>query len=128
MILGIDYGRAKIGFARADGSLAEPWKVIRVMSFEDAIKKTETEIKIEQPDLVVVGVSEGKMEEEQEKFAKSLSATFSVVMWDEGLSTQDAQSMAVAAGVRKARRREMEDAYAASVMLQSYLNSQSSKF
>ena len=67
--LGIDYGRSKIGLAISEGTLAEPWKVIRVDSFEDAVGKVMQVIKVEQVEKVVVGISEGKMGEESKKLA-----------------------------------------------------------
>ncbi|TSC90191.1 MAG: putative holliday junction resolvase [Microgenomates group bacterium Gr01-1014_5] len=123
-LLGVDYGRAKIGLARAEGGLAEPWKVVQVNSWQDAIRKIGTEIEKEKPDTVVVGVSEGSMGEEQKKFAESLALTLSlpVKTWDEGLSTQDAQLLAIQSGRGPKKRHELEDAYAAAVMLQSYLD------
>jgi len=38
-ILGIDYGRRKIGLAISEGVLSQPWKVLRVNNFEDAVEK-----------------------------------------------------------------------------------------
>jgi putative transcription antitermination factor YqgF len=117
--LGIDYGRSKIGLAIGIGSLAEPLKVIRVGSFEDTIQKIEKEIEAENPDKVVVGVSEGEIGEESKKFAEILGAT----TFDETLTSRDAQNLSIEAGVNRKKRHEMEDAYAASLMLQSYLDS-----
>ena len=121
-LLGVDYGRAKIGLARAEGGLAEPWKVVRVNSWQDAIRKIEIEIEKEKPDSVVVGVSEGSMGEEYKKFAAVLSVSFPVSAWNGGLFTQDAQALAIQSGRGPKKRRELEDAYAAAVMLQSYLD------
>lgn len=118
-LLGIDYGRSKIGLALGIGSLAEPFKVIHVDSFEDAIGKVIQVIKVEQVDKVIVGVSEGEMGEESEKFAESIGA----ITFDETLSTQDAQRMSREVGVGQKKRHEMEDAYAAAIMLQNYLDS-----
>lgn len=123
-ILGIDYGRAKIGLALAEGGLAEPWKVVKVSSTEDATEEVVQVVQVEHVDRVVVGVSEGKMGEEQKKFAQALGLRVGVPIeiWDETLSTQEAQSRSIAAGVSKKRRRRFEDAFAATVMLQSYLD------
>ena len=68
--LGIDYGRSKIGLAISEGTLAEPWKVIRVDSFEDAVGKVMQVIKVEQVEKVV-GISEGKMGEESKSLQKN---------------------------------------------------------
>ena len=121
-LLGVDYGRARIGLARAEGGLAEPWKVVQVNSWQDAIRKIGIEVEKEKPDLIVVGVSEGSMGEEQKKFAGALAVSVPVSTWDEGLSTQDAQALAIQSGAGPKKRRELEDAYAAAIMLQSYLD------
>lgn len=117
--LGIDYGRSKIGVAVGIGSFAEPLRVIRVDSFEDAIQKIRKEIEIEKPDKTVVGISEGEMGEESRKFAKELGAE----IFDETLTSKDAQKLSIEAGISRTKRHQMEDAYAATIMLQSYLDS-----
>lgn len=116
--LGIDYGRSKIGIALGMDSFAEPFKVIRVGSFEDAIQKVEKEIETERPDNIIVGVSEGEMAEESKKFAKELGA----VTFDETLTSKDAQKLSIEAGIPRTKRHQMEDAYAATIMLQNYLD------
>ena len=117
-ILGVDYGRSKIGLARAEGPLAEPFKVIKVNSFDDAVQKLKREIEIEKADKIVVGVSEGAMGEESKEFAKAFGAD----IFDETLSTYEAQEKSIQGGIGRKKRREMEDAYAATVMLQNYLD------
>lgn len=112
-ILGIDYGRRKIGLAIGVSGFSEPWKVVNFPEFK---KILETE----KFDRLVVGVSEGKMAEESKKFAEDLGA----VTYDETLSTKDAIRLSIEAGIGRNRRKKMEDAYAASIMLQNYLDSQ----
>jgi len=123
--LGIDYGRSKIGLALGVGSLAEPLKVIRVGSFEDAVQKIEKEIEIDRPDKIVVGVSEGEMAEETKKFATAIQLFIhsTVELFDETLTSRDAQKLSIEAGIKRKKRHEMEDAYAASIMLQNYIDS-----
>lgn len=116
--LGIDYGRSKVGLAIGIGTFSEPWKVVRVSSFDDAIQKIKREIETEKPDKIIVGVSEGEMAEESKKFADTLGA----VTFDETLTSRDAQKLSMEAGVPQKKRHEMEDAYAASLMLQGYLD------
>jgi putative Holliday junction resolvase len=118
-ILGIDYGRSKIGLAVGVGTLAEPFRVIRVGSFEDALIKVKASIESEKPDKVVVGISEGEMGEESKKFAMELGAE----TFDETLTSQDAQRLSREAGISRKKRKGMEDAYAATIMLQNYLDS-----
>lgn len=117
--LGIDYGRSKIGLAIGIGLFAEPFKVIRVVSFEDAVQKIKKEIEIEKPDSVTIGISEGEMAEESKRFAKELGAA----TFDETLTSKDAQKLSIEAGINRKKRHQMEDAYAASLMLQNYLDS-----
>lgn len=128
-ILGVDYGRAKIGLAVSDGPLAEPYSVIRVSDSEQALDKIEKIVKVEKVDKVVVGVSEGEMAQEQEEFARKLHEKLKIPVetQDETLSTQDAQHFAIEGGKGRLKRRQMEDAYAASVILQSYLDCSSER-
>ncbi|KKR53111.1 MAG: hypothetical protein UT88_C0014G0008 [Candidatus Woesebacteria bacterium GW2011_GWD2_40_19] len=116
-ILGIDYGRSKIGVAIADGPLAEPMQVIRYSNTKILMEKLHIE-------KIVVGVSEGKIGEESKKFASSIQPLIqsTIILADETLSTQDAQRMSREAGISQKKRHEMEDAYAACIMLQNYLD------
>ncbi len=122
-ILGIDYGRKKIGLALTEGALAEPWKVFRVKSFEEALEKVSKEVKVSKVSKVVVGMSENKMAEETKKFVSAISHRLStpVETFDETLSTIEAQRLSIEAGIKRKKRHGLEDAYAAAVMLQSYL-------
>ncbi len=117
-IVGIDYGRKKVGLAISEGVLAEPWKVIKVNDFEGAVKKImEIQRKVRM-DKTIVGISEGEMAKESKMFAKKIGAE----TFDETLSTHNAQELSKEARVGRKKRKNLEDAYAASVMLQSYLD------
>lgn len=120
-ILGIDYGKNKIGIAFADGSLAEPIQVIRYSSPGNLKEKIKQLIKKFDVEKIVVGISEGKMAEESINFAKEFGAE----TFDETLSTQDAQNLSREAGISQKKRRKMEDAYAAAIILQNYLDNHS---
>ncbi len=115
--LGIDYGRKKMGLAISEGILAEPWKVIKVGSFEEAVRKVLRILKELKVDRVIVGVSEQEIGEESKRFARRISAE----TFDETLSTHSAQELSKEGNVGRKKRKDLEDAYAASVMLQSYL-------
>ena len=124
-ILGIDYGKKKIGLAVSDGPLAEPLKVIRFKTKEEAIKKVEEVVKVEQVEQLVVGVSEGKMGEESKRFGEKLKRTLDIAVefQDETLSSIEAQRLSIEAGIKRKKRKEMEDAYSAALILQNYLSS-----
>lgn len=111
-ILGIDYGLKKIGLAIGVNGFSEPWKVV---SLSELRKILETE----KFDKIVVGVSEGEMGELSKKFAIEIGAT----TYDETLTTKDAIKMSIEAGIGRKKRKNMEDAYASSLMLQNYLDS-----
>ena len=123
-ILGIDYGRAKVGLALAEGRLAEPYEVIRYQDTKILSAEIEAIIEKEKIDKIIIGISEGKMGEESREFSSSLKTRLNVPVetFDETLTTQEAQKRAIEAGVRRQKRKQFEDAFAASIMLQSYLD------
>lgn len=122
--LGIDYGRSKIGLALGVDKFAEPLKVVRYKEIGLAIAEIEKIIDSEKVDKVVVGISEGEMGKESETFSLSLSKLLNtpVETYDETLSSQDAQRLSLEAGIHQKKRHQMEDAFAAAIMLQGYLD------
>ena len=124
-LLGIDYGRRKIGLALSTDKLAEPYSVIRYVKFEEGIRRVGQVVKVEQVEKVIVGISEGKIAEETRDFGKALRGAtgVKVVYQDETLTTQNAQELSLQAGLKRNKRKKLEDAYAATLILQSYLDS-----
>lgn len=123
-ILGIDYGRKKVGLAISQGSLAEPLCVIRyteLIKLKEILKKIIIEEKI---DKLVVGISEGDMGKESKLFSLDLlkSLNIPVETFDETLSTYDAQKLSIESGMSRKKRKINEDAFAATIMLQSYID------
>lgn len=124
--LGIDYGKKKIGLAIANGPLAEPLKVVRFKSEGEAIEKVRKAVEVEKVDKVVVGISEGKMGHESKNFSLSLREKLGIPVetFDETLTTREAQKLAIEAGLQRKKRKKLEDAYAAALILQGYLDSE----
>jgi len=124
-ILGIDYGRKKMGLAISEGVLAQPYDVIKFDSIPQAIKKILDIVKKEDLEKVVIGISEGKMEDEEREFGRMLGRYIKqpVDYFDETLTTHDAQTYSLQAGIKRSKRKAMEDAYAAALILQNYLAS-----
>lgn len=122
-ILGIDYGKRKIGLALAEGKFALPYKVLRVLSRQDAVRKITDVARGEGIDKIVIGVSEQGTQEER-RFISALKELLDIPIeeWDETLTTQEAQNLALKAGIPRKKRKRMEDAFAAALMLQSYLD------
>ena len=122
--MGIDFGRAKIGLAISEGFLAEPYSVIRYEQEKELLEKIKVLVDKEKIDKVVVGVSEGKSAEEATSFGEKLRELgLEIIFFDETLSTVSAQELSREAGMKRKKRKALEDAFAASVMLQSFLES-----
>jgi len=123
-ILGIDYGKRKIGIATAESPLAEPHSVIRVTNFDDAVSKVVQLVEKLLPEKIVIGLSEGEMAKESRRFGTIIEqlTKIPVSFQDETLSSWEAQQKSIEAGKGRQKRKEMEDAYAATVMLQNYLD------
>ena len=60
-------------------------------------------------------------EEELSKLKEKLNV--SITTWDETLSTKDAIKLSIEAGIKQKKRKKMEDAYSATIMLQEYIDS-----
>ncbi|MFC1625860.1 RuvX/YqgF family protein [Patescibacteria group bacterium] len=117
-VLAIDYGRRKVGLAISEDGLVKPLSVIRYTDIEVLKKKLEKTVSENKIDKIIVGVSEGFMANESEEFAKNSGA----ITFDETLSTYDAQILSREAGIKRKKRKKLEDAYAAAVILRNYLD------
>ncbi|PIS13966.1 Holliday junction resolvase RuvX [Candidatus Shapirobacteria bacterium CG09_land_8_20_14_0_10_47_13] len=122
-ILGIDYGRKKIGLAVSEGILATPLTVIRENQPLAALKKICLDQQITE---IVIGLPESGIVEEIKLFAKELSAItgLKVAFQDETLTSRSALAKMIAAGKKRQFRRQKEDAAAAALILESYLEEQ----
>ncbi len=123
-LLGIDFGQAKVGVALAETKISEPLEVIRYSSEEKLIEKLTKIIKSHNIERIVVGKSERDSKKDALEFGKKLKEKLNieVVFHDETLSSLDAQFLAREAGIKRKKRKDMEDAYAAAIILQSYLD------
>lgn len=124
-ILGIDYGLAKVGISLAVSPLAEPFKVIRYSNLSKLFEELKNIIDEYEIESIVVGISENSMESQSKEFGEKLKKEFGleVETYDETLSSYEARQIAISGGVPQKKRHEMEDAYAATIMLQNYLDS-----
>lgn len=122
--LGIDYGERKVGIAIAYGPLADPYKVLQFRSEADLLKTLKTIVENERIDVIVVGISEREIAEASSEFAEKIRKHIGkpVELADETLTTHDAHEKAIESGMRRSKRRAMEDALSAAIMLQSYLD------
>ncbi len=124
-ILGIDYGEKKIGLAvgYTDSKFAEPLMVVRYKDESKAIERIFQIALVEKASKVVIGISERKTAEKTRDFGSKLALELKMPIeyHDETLSTREAQELSRDAGMKRKKRKDMEDAFAASLMLQKYL-------
>lgn len=123
-ILGIDYGRRKIGLAigETETGTVEENKNFKIKD-KKGIKKIKDLCDEKEIKKIVVGITGGKIDEEIRAFGANLRKIIEVPVefFDETLTTQDAQRLLIESGKKRKDRKEKEDAIAAAIMLESYL-------
>ncbi|MEY2440135.1 MAG: putative pre6S rRNA nuclease [Verrucomicrobiota bacterium] len=129
-ILGVDFGRARIGLAVSDELrlLAHPLETIP--SGKDAIARIADVVREKDIPKVVVGIPRlmsgelGTAAEEALRFVEKLRAavTCEVVTWDERLTTVAAHRALRDAGKKTRTTRSYIDQVAAQMILQGYLD------
>lgn len=125
-IIGIDYGLSKTGVAIATSPLASPLRVIKHSSEVELISEIKKLIKSHSVEKLVVGIADGKIAQIQSNFADKLrnEVAIPVETADETLSTHDAKFLSQESGMKRTKRKKHEDAFAAAIMLQRYLDNQ----
>lgn len=122
-ILGIDYGRKKIGVALGDmgTGLVEP--IGTAENFNFLILNYKSIFKDPMLKKIVVGLPDGKIDTEIKEFGTKLEKETGVKVefFDETLTTYDAQKLLIMSGRKQKSRKEKEDAVAAAIMLQYFL-------
>jgi putative Holliday junction resolvase len=130
-ILAVDHGGKRIGLALSDPSatIASPLQVIEHISRAiDAAQVAEIAARNE-VGLIIVGQSfdeDGKPNpagRSAGRFADELKnqTNIPIEMWDEAFSTQKARAARIELGVSRKKRAGHQDAFAAVVILQSYI-------
>lgn len=130
--MGIDYGSRRVGVALSDrlGIAAHPFEVLE--AGPGLGRRLADMVGAEDVARVVVGLpvsldgSEHAAARRTRRFVDRLRPLVGVevVLYDERLTTRIAESVLVAAGTSRAKRRRRVDKVAAAVMLQGYLDSQ----
>ena len=129
-LLGLDYGTKRIGIAISDSSrlIASPYAVVGAPAIFEALDEI---LAVEDVDAVVVGLptSLDGTEGPSAAAARSLGERvgshtgLEVVMVDERFTTKLAEDALIAGRVGRAKRRDIRDKMAATVMLQGHLDS-----
>jgi putative Holliday junction resolvase len=132
-ILGLDLGERRIGVALSDpsGWLATPLTVLIRSTREADLTAIQQLIGQHGVDRVIIGYprsldgTQGPQAQRVESYVAEIRQRLQVpvILWDERLSTAQAERLIREAGKRV--RRERIDSAAAAVILQSYLDAQS---
>jgi putative Holliday junction resolvase len=136
-VLAVDHGEQRIGLAISDptGTIANPLTVIKHVSRALDAAQVAAIASEHNAGSIVVGQSfdeDGRPNlagRRAARFAKALEEQtgLPVELWDEALSTQKARSARIQMGVSRKQRAGHLDQLAATVILQSYLDAQTSK-
>lgn len=130
-VLAIDLGKRRIGLALSDelGLTAQPLGVLARRGLRADVEEIAALCARHGVERVVVGLplrlsgASGPEAEEAARFAERLRQRLDlpVDVWDERLSTREAERLLVEADVSRHRRRGRVDAVAAAIVLRAYL-------
>ncbi len=129
--MSVDFGDARTGIALCDKSemLASPVTVIHERDFERCLQKTSELAKEQRAEMVVVGYPKnmngtvGERAEKCSNFAERLKELtgLEVELWDERCTTVSAHNYLNQTNTRGKKRKEVVDAVAAVIILESYM-------
>lgn len=131
-IMAVDFGDARTGLACCDRTelLASPIGVIHEKDFDATVQKVAYAVSEYEVKEVVVGYPKnmngtiGERAEKCELFAKKLGELVNVPvkLWDERSTTVSAHNYLNETNTRGKKRKDVIDAVAATIILESYLN------
>ena len=131
-ILCLDVGEKRIGIAISDpgGQVAFPRKVLKRTSWEKDLRTILDVIEENQVDKLVIGhpitLSGGKSQQTllTEEFTNRVKNKIDIetILWDERLSTSEADKSLSRMGTKSRKRKDKIDSIAASLILQNYLD------
>ena len=136
-ILGLDLGSKTLGVAISDalGIMAQPREtfMFKTEHYKHAIEYVVELTNKESISIIVLGLpknmdnTEGDRVEKSRRFAKKIedATGIKVVLWDERMTTMQANRVLIDGGVRREDRKKYVDKLAATIILQSYLESKS---
>jgi putative Holliday junction resolvase len=131
-ILAIDHGSKRVGIAVSDElkMIAQPLEFIPAAPFSDFLERLNELINEKEVELILIGMprnmdgSYGPAAEKVQDFVEALKGlvSVSVKLWDERLTSAQANRVLIQGNVRRDKRKEKVDAMAAAILLQSYLD------
>jgi putative Holliday junction resolvase len=132
-ILALDHGTKRVGVAISDEMqmIASPLEFIPAEPFASFLTRLKEIIREKQVDQILVGMprnmngSYGPAAAKVQEFVAVLKETIAIPikLWDERLTSTQANRFLIQAEVRRDKRKEKVDKTAAAILLQSYLDS-----
>ncbi len=132
VVLGIDYGERRLGIAIGDTNtgIAFPLRVVNVRSVDEALAAVRSACAERGAERIVLGLplnmdgGHGAQAKIVEAFAARLTKALAlpVELWDERLTSKQAERVLLEADLSRKRRREIQDKLAAQALLQSFLD------
>ncbi len=132
--MGLDYGSKTIGVSVSDelGITAQGKGTIKRTDLRHDLQKIMEYIEKYQVEEIIVGLPRnmdgtfGSRAEKTQQFVNFLNNNLdlAVKFWDERLSSREAERLLIKADLSRARRKKVIDQVAASIILQTYLDSQ----
>lgn len=132
--LGLDVGDSRVGLAVSDesGTLARPYGVYQRQEEESDVAELATVARALEAKVVVVGLplnmngTAGGQAQKAEALGRAVAgrAGLPMELVDERLTTQEAERVLQEAGLDRRRRRLVQDALAAVLILQAWLDEQ----
>ncbi len=132
-ILGLDVGDRRIGLAISDpnGQVAVPLRTLHRTAQDGAVDAIAALVAEENVEAIVVGLplrldgTAGSQAESVEEFVRQLlpAVNVPVTLWDERLSTVQAEQLLRRDGPPSRKGKAEQDSLAAAIILQGYLDS-----
>jgi len=131
-ILGIDYGKRRLGLALSDptGLIASGLATLDVTTDEKSIEELKAIVRLHSVDAVVIGLPRsldgqlGQAAQEVLQFKDKLAEALHMPVhtWDERMTTVIAERAMLEADVSRSKRKKKVDRIAAQIILQGFLN------
>jgi len=131
-ILAIDHGTKRMGIAISDElkMIAQPLEFILAEPFNKFLARLKELIQEKEVEMILVGLprnmdgSYGPAALKIQEFVAVLKDAIAIPikLWDERLTSAQANRFLIESGVRREKRKEKVDKTAAAILLQSYLD------
>lgn len=129
--LGLDLGTKTLGLALTDktNTISSPYKTIRFNNYDELVEEIKKIVLEKEVGKFILGYpknmnnSLGFAVERTNNFKAVLESNFDlpIILIDERLSTTEAENILIHTDTKRMKRKEVIDAYAAAIILDTYL-------